>query len=85
MNIIKRGTRREDKEYRATCDACGTIFELKASEARFIPDSRDGNYYEIECPVCNTLVTIAQDLFKTKSRSPQGHFVDMDDAANARR
>lgn len=58
MRIIKHG--RDPKagaHYKSTCRMCKTRFEWHTGEAVLRPDARDGDYYEVKCPVCEGLVT----------------------------
>ena len=52
MKIIKQGQLPQNKRYRSTCSNCGTRFEFKAGEAKFISDQCDGGCYEVKCPYC---------------------------------
>lgn len=58
MRIIKEGSLPEEKEKRATCSHCGTIFEFKLKEAVRKDDQREGSWYEIKCPFpgCSRMV-----------------------------
>lgn len=53
MEILKRGTLPEDKTYEATCDFCKTEVRFKRVEAKSVPNTRNENILEIECPVCH--------------------------------
>ena len=60
MRIIKRGRDPSAGEiHRSKCLWCKTEFEWETSEARIVQDPRDGNYYEIACPVCRRIHTKA--------------------------
>lgn len=61
MEIIRRGEDPKKKPLREKCDNCHTIIRFTKDEATFRYDQRDGNYYEIKCPVCNSMITIADD------------------------
>ena len=62
MRIIKHGKDPlSAKPHRVKCRNCKTVFEFTASEAVVRPDWRDGDYYEIACPVCKRAVTKAID------------------------
>lgn len=53
MRIIKHG--RDPKAgsfYKTTCLSCRTKFEWHTGEATIVPDLRDGDYYDVVCPVC---------------------------------
>lgn len=55
MKIIKHGCDpKAGEHFKSTCCSCSTKFEWHTGEARFVPDYRDGNYYEVKCPVCGT-------------------------------
>jgi uncharacterized Zn-finger protein len=51
MEIIKRGTKPEDREHTATCVYCSTQIKFLQGEATV----RSGNL-EIGCPVCDRLI-----------------------------
>lgn len=59
MKIISRGTPPDLKPIRFECDHCRTVFEATRQEASFVPDQRDGNFWQIACPVCSRQVTRA--------------------------
>ncbi|QNH21245.1 hypothetical protein HEP73_02159 [Xanthomonas sp. GW] len=62
MHIIKRGRDPSAGEHhRSTCRRCGTKFEWHTGEATVLPDHRDGDYYQVICPVCSHAVTKAID------------------------
>ncbi len=50
-----------------TCD-CGTKFKLESkSEAKYVISCRDGEYYEVICPICRQINICAADLFQESS------------------
>jgi len=59
MRVIRQGTPRADRLYKATCRECDCEFEFQASEARFHPDQRDGDFLSIPCPTCHIVVNVA--------------------------
>ena len=60
MRIIEHGRDPSAGEiHRSKCLWCKTVFEWETNEARIVQDPRDGNYYEIACPVCRRLRTKA--------------------------
>ena len=62
MKIIKHGRDPSKSDpIRVTDLNCGTVFEFTSDEATVRPDPRDGDYYEVKCPVCGRLVTKAID------------------------
>lgn len=58
VRIIRLGTLPEEKLFQCTCNYCKTVFEFKAKEAKKISNQREGPYYQIACPVCNTMCFI---------------------------
>lgn len=61
MRIIKHGRDpTTGAHYESKCLNCKTVFEWHTGEARLKPDARDGDYYEVNCPVCSRLVTKAK-------------------------
>ena len=46
-------------DYKIKCNNCRTVFEFHSGEAITRPDPRDGDYYEVQCPVCKRLCTQA--------------------------
>lgn len=62
MRIIKHGKDpKAGAHYKTKCNTCKTVFEWHTGEARVMPDSRDGDYYEVKCPVCMRACTKAMD------------------------
>ena len=44
-----------------TCGNCRTVFVCDQSEAHYVPDQRDGDFWRVKCPLseCGHDVTIA--------------------------
>lgn len=60
MKIIKPGKPFGAlKFYKVTCRYCECVFEFSELEGKRIPDSRDGDYFEVSCPECHNTVTKA--------------------------
>lgn len=59
MKIISRGQTPDLKPIRFECTHCKTVFEATQQETTFVPDQRDGNFWQVACPVCARLVTKA--------------------------
>jgi hypothetical protein len=59
VEIIRLGTLPGSREHTTTCRNCDTQFSFKQSEARFMADPRDGDFWEIDCPLCKTNCTAA--------------------------
>jgi len=60
VKILKEGILPGDKVYKSTCRHCDTVFEFQAKEANLVGDQRDGNYYSINCPLCENICTVSQ-------------------------
>jgi hypothetical protein len=52
IEITKRGTPASDRKHEARCISCKTEFTFQAADAKLEFDARDGNFYQIGCPVC---------------------------------
>lgn len=59
MRILKLGKTAGDTKFKCTCNGCGTVMEFLKSESKYVNDPRDGDYYEIQCPVCPRRITKA--------------------------
>lgn len=62
MKIIKRGKNpgpESQEPLTLTCSGCETIIETSHAEMTRQWDQRDGDYYEIKCPVCDRQITKA--------------------------
>lgn len=59
IEIIKRGEDPAEKPIPATCTNCKTDITFLPSDAKRVPDQREGDYYEVICPVCPTKITVA--------------------------
>ena len=58
MRIIKHGKDpKVGAHFKTKCRMCKTVFEWHTGESTLRPDPRDGNYYEVKCPVCGHLCT----------------------------
>ena len=81
MRIIKHGRDPYAGEIqRSKCLWCKTEFEWETSEARIVQDPRDGNYYEIACPVCERIHTKAIKAVEIFQMTRQGdEMMDDDD------
>ncbi|MDC2859041.1 hypothetical protein [Delftia sp. DT-2] len=65
MKIIKQGQPPETRTYQCTCRECATVFEFEQREAKFVFDQRDGDFLQINCPVCGTQCTKAASKGQT--------------------
>jgi len=60
MKILSFGNIQVDSQpFALTCNACKTVIETCIGEMTKQWDQRDGNYYEIKCPVCDRMITKA--------------------------
>jgi uncharacterized C2H2 Zn-finger protein len=59
VKIIKRGEVPDLKPIRFECSHCTSVFEATRQEARRVSDQRDGDYWDVRCPVCTRQVTKA--------------------------
>lgn len=57
MKIIREGTDPAKKAISASCNRCRTEIEFLPVEAKYVSDQRDGDFYQIACPVCNWSIT----------------------------
>lgn len=57
INITKLGTPPVERVYETRCNRCKTEFTFQAADARKVFDQRDGDYWEVGCPVCGHTVT----------------------------
>jgi len=49
----------------SACRRCGTEFEWNTQEGAYRSDQRDGDFYEVGCPVCNAAVTCDAKLARS--------------------
>lgn len=59
MKIISQGEDPAKKVIQAKCSHCGTVVEFEQSEAKLVSDQREGDFYQIGCPVCHHTITKA--------------------------
>lgn len=59
MKIIYRGDSPDLKPVRFECTKCKTVFETSQGEASYVPDQRDGDFWQHACPVCERQCTTA--------------------------
>lgn len=71
IRIVQRGVLPEEKIYRGTCSYCKTIFTFNGSDGTLRSDQREGDYYEITCPVCfHTTLSSATPVKSQTSLQP---------------
>ena len=63
MKVIYNGLKeKEEMLYELHCIHCDSVFECNGKELGAINrDDRDGDYYTINCPVCNKILYINAD------------------------
>lgn len=59
MKIITKGSDPSTVPMRATCSNCKTEIEFLPHEAKYTSEQRDGDFYQIACPVCSHTITKA--------------------------
>lgn len=59
ITIINRGIAPDTVPIEVLCRHCQTRFSFLKTDAKYVPDQRDGDFYEIDCPVCQASVTKA--------------------------
>ena len=72
MEILTRGTPPNDVPYVVTCKKCDSTLKFTKKEARHI-DGRgpyEQSYYELTCPVCNALISIAPSALVKYKNTP---------------
>jgi phage FluMu protein Com len=60
--ILRQGKLPEKELFEISCDNCKTLFQFERQEAKLVPDQRDGDFLEIDCPFCHKRQTVASDL-----------------------
>lgn len=52
IEVIKKGIKPEDRMVQGTCSNCKSEMRWKASDGKQQSDQREGDWNEIQCPVC---------------------------------
>ena len=63
MRIIKEGNKHLGVEVEVICRQCQSELGVKKSDGRIVYDHRDGDYIEVQCPVCSRDITISIKKF----------------------
>lgn len=58
MRVIAHGKMVGTSDIHGCCVSCYCKVAFKASEAVRVPDSRDGDYYQIKCPECPGFINV---------------------------
>jgi len=56
ITVIKRGKPKKEKPIACSCPDCKSVIKFLPTDAKRIPDMRDGDYYELGCPVCGETI-----------------------------
>lgn len=64
MKIILRGIDKATLPTQTICSACNSVFEWARSEGEFVCDQRDGDFYWVNCPVCDHKCGVAARLVR---------------------
>lgn len=64
MRITKEGILPEEQVHAGKCKVCGTEFEFLSREGKHKYDQRDGEWIEIDCPLCTRLVFVYPSPFE---------------------
>lgn len=64
IEIIKRGAPKAEKPITCTCRGCDSILRFKtdSNDVRLVYDQRDGDYFQLKCPVCGDDVKVAKSI-----------------------
>lgn len=59
VEVLKLGKRPEYTAHEVACRHCASLLRFWPYDAKLVRDHRDGDYYEVRCPVCKNTVTKA--------------------------
>lgn len=59
MRVIRRGVIPQMQTHEVTCMHCKSDLEFHELEALRITDLREGDYFQLTCPVCHGLIAKA--------------------------
>ena len=63
--IIKGDNKKPWAGFKTKCHACESILELENSDSpKLVSDSRDGDYYELGCPICSKTITLDAQMVR---------------------
>ena len=57
--ILELGKTPGEEEKRATCRGCGTKIKFRPKDVERVHDQRDGDYFNIPCPLCDMQIIVA--------------------------
>lgn len=67
VEILRKGIPDAERKHYATCNKCKTSFSFQRKEARLVEDRRDGDYLEIQCPVCSRTCNVSETPWRPSS------------------
>ena len=56
MEVVHRGELPQDRQFKGTCNTCGSVVKAKQSELKASNDGRNGTDYSAKCPVCGVIM-----------------------------
>jgi RNase P subunit RPR2 len=57
VEVVRRGQVPSERIHEVTCRNCNSDLRFRESVAHRVFDQRDGDYFEVPCPVCGATVT----------------------------
>lgn len=72
MDIILKGTLPDQIKYQGRCNHCTTVFTFVAKEAKLTYDQRDGDFFEVACPLpgCGRTVYVQRATVNEAANHP---------------
>ena len=68
MKIVKKG--KGDTPWagkKIICPNCESVIKLEENDKlQFVPDQRDGDYYQFNCPACSVNVTVDAKIINSR-------------------
>lgn len=58
MRVITPGIDPQDTPLQGTCYNCKAVIEFTPREVTRVPDQRDGDFYQFNCPCCHKSMTL---------------------------
>lgn len=57
MRVIRQGQDPRLTPVTCTCAQCRSEIEFLPHEAKLVSDQREGDFYQLMCPVCSSTIT----------------------------
>jgi hypothetical protein len=76
MEILHRGTPPSEREFIGGCGNCNTRVKFTQSEGTVSYDQRDGDFISVECPVCQSTITVGIGQFIRPNPTPTWRDID---------